>query len=133
MFLVIFLGACTYWDCRYRKIPILLLAAGIVLGTGIWMTREGLGWRTLLNVIPGVLLSLTAWLLPGQIGMGDGWMIAAAGAAYGWKESILLLEGGLLLMFPAAFFFVMIKRKKDHTLPFAPFMLGGYICQMLFF
>ena len=49
----------------------------------------------------------------------------------GWRESLLLLEGGLLLMVPAALFWMIIRKKRNQELPFAPFVLAGYLCRLV--
>lgn len=133
--LAVFLALCTYWDMRYRKIPLWLLVGGVLAGVAGTCFSKGICWNTIQDLfgglIPGFCVCLTARFLPGYVGMADGWMLMAAGELGGFKTGICLLEWGLILMFPIAFFWCAIKRKRDLELPFAPFIMGGFLWQIL--
>lgn len=131
----VFLAGCTYWDLRYRKIPFWFLLCGVFAGAAFIWIKNGIccesAQTVILGLLPGGCICFLSALVPGQIGMGDGWILMAAGAVGGWKMGIFLLEWGLICLFPAAFFWCVIKKKRNLKLPFAPFILGGYIWLIL--
>lgn len=92
-----------------------------------------MGTALLWNPAPGAALCLLALAVPKQLGTGDGWMLMAAGALGGWAESLFLLEGGLLLLFPAAFFLALVRKDRKRELPFAPFLLAACLCGLICF
>ncbi len=128
--MVVFLAVCSIVDIRFRRLPFWLLGAGLAGGTVLELLEHGAGTALLWNLVPGAVLILAALAAPKQLGIGDGWMLMAAGAASGWEMSLLLLEGGLFLMFPAAFFWAVIRKKRERELPFAPFMLAAGLCSL---
>ena len=135
MILAGFLTVCTYLDVRYRKIPFWFLLAGMFAGILSVCFTNGICWETIqilfCGLLPGIGICLAACFLPGKVGMADGWMIMAAGEIGGWKTGIFLLEWGLIFMFPIAFFWGVIKKKRNMELPFAPFLMGGFLWQIL--
>lgn len=128
---MIFLAVCSGLDIRFRKLPFWFLLLGMVVGTVLEFCENGIGETLFWNVLPGLILLLISFLLPSQIGGGDGWMLMASGAITGWEDSLLLLEGGLLIMFPVAFFWTVIRKERKKALPFAPFMLAAYLYKLI--
>ncbi len=131
--LVFFLVVCSILDLCSRRLPIRLLLAGVLLGTVLETLEHGMGTALLWNPAPGAALCLLALAVPKQLGTGDGWMLMAAGALGGWAESLFLLEGGLLLLFPAAFFLALVRKDRKRELPFAPFLLAACLCGLICF
>ncbi len=128
---MIFLAVCSGLDIRFRRLPFWFLLSGIVFGTVLEFCEDGIGGALFWNILPGLFLLLISLALPAQIGGGDGWMLMASGAIAGWEDSLLLLEGGLLVMFPVAFFWTVLQKKRKKTLPFAPFMLAAYLYKLI--
>ena len=126
--LVIFLAVCSGMDFRFRRLPFWFLLAGVLVGTALELLEHGTGPALFWNPFPGALFFLIALAAPKQLGTGDGWMLMAAGALAGWAESLFLLEGGLLLLFPAAFFWAVVRKKREQELPFAPVLLAACLC-----
>lgn len=127
-----FLTVCSVLDVRFRHLPVRFLLAGVILGTMLEFAENGMGMRMLWNLMPGAFLLLIHFAAPEQLGAGDGWMLMGGGALAGWDMGLLLLEGGLLLLFPAAFFRAVIRKKRKEELPFAPFMLASCLCSLVF-
>lgn len=131
--LAVFLAVCTVLDLCFRRLPLWLLLTGVLMGTVLEILEHGMGPALLWNLMPGLLLLLICFALPEQIGKGDGWMLMAAGALGGWAEGVLLLEGGLLFLFPVAFFWAVVRKKRKRELPFAPFMMAACLCSLTMF
>ena len=133
--LLVFLALCAAWDLHSGKIPLWLPLAEILTGAlsaaaGFSAEQREIG-DFLWGMVPGGLICAVSWLLKGQIGTGDGWILMAVGAVRGWKESAALLGSSLIMIFPVAFFWSVIRKKREKKLPFAPFIMGGYIWRML--
>ncbi|MCI8504716.1 MAG: hypothetical protein HFI67_00815 [Lachnospiraceae bacterium] len=131
--LTVFLAVCAVLDFCFRKLPFSLLLTGVFLGTVLEVLECGMGPALFGNLMPGILLLLICLALPEQIGRGDGWMLMAVGALGGWAKGVLVLEGGLLFLFPVAFFWAVIRKRRRQELPFAPFMMAAWLCSLTMF
>ena len=131
--LLVYLVSCSVWDLRFRRLPVWILSAGILLGTALEFLERGVNMSLLWNLMPGAGLCLLAVAAPAQLGMGDGWLLMGAGALAGWARGLFLLEGGLLFLFPAAFFWGVVRKKRKQEIPFAPFMLAACLSGLAVF
>ncbi len=129
-----FLGAFALRDCRYKKIP--LIPVGVLFVLGIIyqiIAGESSFPQVMLSLLPGLLLLLTAKLSRQAVGYGDGLVFIAAGTFLGLFATLFLALFSLILSALAGAFLMIFKKYhgKD-TMPFLPFVLGGYICLLLF-
>ena len=129
------LAICTVQDIRHKRIQVVVPAVGMVFGavTALWQggPAQGSVQGILMGLLPGLVVVLLALLLPGTIGTGDGLMLMAVGAACGAMTCIMVFLAGLMLAFPAAFFVGVVRGRRAYRLPFAPFLLGGYVCVII--
>ena len=127
---LIFLVLCTVTDLRRKQIwwPFALL---FLVGSALihLLCRDAKGISLLLCLLPGGLLLLTAWLTHEAIGYGDGWVVAACGAALGFQTVLEMLL--LALLFAAAWSGILLLKKKagrGDSFPFVPFLLAAHVC-----
>lgn len=126
--LILFLAVCAAQDIRNHTISFWFLCFGIFVGI---LLHWGNFITLFAGVFPGICLCLISHFLPEHIGAGDGWMLMGTGVIAGWRETLLLLQNGLFLMLPVALFWGVVKKERKRELPFAPFVMGGYLCQLI--
>lgn len=128
--LLLFLGYFAYTDGTTRKVGLLPLAAAFVSGAALQITAGEIRlYELALGCAVGVVLVLISYLSRGALGMGDALLFITSGAFLGIRENIFLLFFSLVLA--AVFSAVMLifrKRSLKDSFPFAPFILGGYVC-----
>ena len=128
-FMLAFLAACAFQDRKYGRISLILAGAG---GLTALLCRIISGQTVftdiLVSFIPGVLLALIAFASSQAIGFGDAAMAAVAGLFLGCSGCVLLLLISLAICAAASAALVILRKKtwKDQ-MPFAPFMLAGYV------
>ena len=72
----------------------------------------------LLSMGVGGVVAVMSVLSRGKMGMGDGMLILAMGSVLSVGE-LLGIHAGLQLC--------VFKKKRDEEIPFAPFLLAGYL------
>ena len=120
-------------DVRKKTLPVWLLAGfgvfGLVVQLAILRTSVLL---TLTGLLPGVILLVAAALTKEKIGYGDGALSCALGAWIGGPKAAGAVLSGLILggLFGTALI-VFRKKSSAHRIPFAPFLLVGYLLTWL--
>ncbi|MCM1569456.1 MAG: prepilin peptidase [Roseburia sp.] len=126
----IYLLLLSYFDCREKKVPCVLLTAGgtaVILAVGLEVLWGEKGWiEAVYGLFPGCLLILTS-VLTRKAGMADGIVLLVLGAAEGFKRSLLLLCGSLLLLASYSIVLILLRRAKmNSTIPYLPFVCIVY-------
>ncbi len=104
-------------------------AAGI-----LWRVLSGtISWELFTSLVPGVVCLAAAWMTRERIGYGDGFLLLSAGCHFEWADMLLLC----MLAVAAAGIFALIlciffHKGKDYEMPFAPFLVVGYVVGRLF-
>lgn len=119
----------TKTDIREKQIEILpslaVLGAALLLQlfryqTGILQTAAGL--------LPGCALWMVGRATREAVGYGDAVLLAVCGGCMGAWTAIELLLLGLMLLCPAAWIlFLRNRANRKKEIPFAPFLLAGYL------
>lgn len=127
-------------DTKTMRIPNWLTFGG--MGLGLLITYI-ISWQTgLINT--GVILLLFFLGMTGFVGLGDLKLLMAMVALQGWLPSLITLGLASLLLIIVKVknehYVVDMKRLKDKALasegvkvPFAPYLLAGYIMYLLYF
>lgn len=129
---VVFLAMNSWLDIRRREISLLLTV--VYAGCGIiYSILQGRKIQDVL--IPagiGILFLAAGLISRGAIGAGDCWILLALGALLDTETYIRMLCIGFFL---AAFWsgiLLVIRRKSRKTeIPLVPFLLAGYIGEIL--
>ncbi len=109
------------------------LAAGVAalllrLFGGIGAVTDGLAGA----LLGFAVVALLVFLSRGGMGWGDGTLMAGAGAALGWKLTILALYLGFMIGGLFALVLLMARRiRRKDALPLAPFLGLGAIASFL--
>ena len=124
---------CTVTDIRSRTIPVLFVAIVSFIGgiTELLFAFSGL-LEILSGLIPGALLFLLSFHKKAGIGMGDGILIMGTGVFCGFGRTVsLLLFGCLFAGITGGALAVFRKSSLKLSLPFAPFLMAGWILEMV--
>ncbi|MCF0133317.1 MAG: prepilin peptidase [Blautia sp.] len=89
-------------------------------------------WQLFLPLLIGtVMLILSIWT-KSAIGMGDALLLLALGLWMSMEELlIVMLLGTAGSGIYGALLLAVCRRKKEDTIPFVPFLLGGYVGGLL--
>lgn len=121
-------------DLRTREIPFSLNIALAVLGAA----RLALDYTHWYEYVIGfgavsILLLLIILISKGKaMGGGDAKLMAAAGLLLGWKGIILSFVLGCVLGSVIHLTVMAVKKSKDHTLAFGPYLSLGIYLSILF-
>ncbi len=130
IFLALFLGACSFFDLKTRRIGGGVLATGAVLSLGLCVYGLITGEKTVLSVLLGLLVGggavAVSLATKEKLGLGDALVLCISCPLVGALEGLV----ALLLSFIIAAFFsaigLLIKKfSLKHEIPFIPFLLAG--------
>jgi len=127
--LLIWLVILSIEDIKHKKVSLFfILVGGLLLFTfsivvGELSIRDRMG-----GIMIGGIIILISYITGGQIGMGDGFILATIGLSYGFLMNLSLLIYGLILSSMVSVILLTFKKaKKKSTIPFIPFLLAGYL------
>jgi leader peptidase (prepilin peptidase)/N-methyltransferase len=138
LFSVLLVVACI--DLSHQIVPDLITLPGIPLGVLCASTILPVGlMNSLLGIVlgGGILWGL-AWVSPyifGKEGMGGGdiKLMAMIGAFLGWKPTLLaIMIGALTGSFVGISLIALKMMRRDHYVPFGPFLAFGALVAMFF-
>lgn len=123
-----FLGAASIWDLKTKRIPNLLIVAGLIcaVGSSAFVSLEALGWSLGGAVLGAVLmLPFYNWNL---MGGGDVKLAGLIGAIVGFPGVIVAIALGLwigAIVIPTLLWSGVVKG--GDKVPFAPILTLGAI------
>ena len=127
--LLIFFFAAAIIDFQTGRLSIWFLISGMAAGLLLRFLSSGFSIKEFLfALIPGTALFLIALLTKQAVGYGDCLLILITGIFLGPERTILqffislLLAGGFSILL-----LVLQKKGRREDLPFAPFLLAGYV------
>lgn len=128
--ILLYLGILGIWDLRHRCVPTIWLMAGLLLLPGIGISRcmgNELQWtELLLGMIPGMVMTLVAWLTK-KAGYADGIVLLELGACLGYREVVVMFCFSLLLIaLASAVLLVLRKVGRNTKIPYLPFLFVVY-------
>ena len=123
-----FLGICSCYDLKLKKIPGWLLYTGILLGALYWGILKMAGqvsWAALpVSLLPGGVILFYSYITEGKIGIGDGLLVMPAGLMQQWQRCTAEIIGACLLTFFLAAGLLQ-KRKPKYPYPFCTVFSGS--------
>lgn len=127
------LGICSYQDLRSHRISMVWIALLAGVSASMAWQREGWGWVLITDLLPGIFLLGISYLTRGQVGTGDGFIVAFSGWGFGWELAVVGSWLALMAVSLVGITGVLLgKRKKEHRYPLIPFLfLAQGICVWL--
>lgn len=126
------LAAGSFFDIRWKRIPVLLLIIGGIGGVLCLIldnVAEGIGavfLNGLVGILPGAGMLLLSFLTEKKVGSGDGFVLMILGLLQGIGMVLLIFCIGLFLQSLWAVLLLVLKRADKQTcIPFLPFLLAG--------
>ncbi len=129
LILLLFLFICSYEDLRTRHINffVCIVTELIYIFILIFLNRFNFLY-IILGLIPGALIYLSSILFNGQIGKGDGIIIAVIGTMVGiLKVTRILLIAFILVLVICTPILIILRKSLKTRLPFVPFILLSFI------
>ena len=127
----IYIAFLAFEDIMKKTIPVSLLLFGILFIPAGLLTEGGESFSftdNALGIIPGAVLLVISYVSRGQIGIGDGVLVAQVGASLGLEVIVRILTAALMLITVlSAVMLIFGKLKRRSTLPFIPFIFAGYL------
>ena len=120
-------------DLKSHTIPVLPVLVFAAVMTAVHLSAGDLpAVRIFTGMLPGLFLLAVSLASRSSIGTGDGFAVAACGAAIGLSSELASLTAALVLC--CAYSIVLLIRKKagrKDTLPFLPFLTAGHILVLI--
>lgn len=109
--------------------PVFLAAAATVM---LFFTKDISLINSIIGIAEGVLLILISLLTKGEIGMGDGILLAACGLMLGGKDNLIMFFFACFSSAIVSALIMLIKKADKKTkIPFVPFMIPGFLIMVL--
>ena len=88
--------------------------------------------NSIIGIAEGLLLILISVMTKGQIGMGDGILLAACGLMLGGKDNFIMFFFACLFSAVVSGLIMLVKKADKKTkIPFVPFMITGFLVMVL--
>ena len=131
VFIVLVIEAVKDFRKKEVNIPVLgiLVVAAMVM---IFLGKDISVSNAIIGLAEGLLLILVSVMTKGQIGMGDGILLAACGLMLGGKDNLVMFFFACLSSAIVSVLIMIIKKAdKKTTIPFVPFMIPGFLIMVL--
>ena len=128
-----FFSISAYQDYRKRKINVYFLLTGGIIGLLVHLySMEFDIIEILFGMGIGIMILLYGFLLGGGVGFADGMILIVSGIFLGFEKNLEVFVAGLFLVGITSLFLSLIKKKgRTYRIPFAPFLLVGYLFVMV--
>ena len=128
-----FFSISAYQDYRKRKINVYFLLTGGIIGLLFHLYSMEFGIiEILFGMGIGIMILLYGFLLGGGVGLADGMILIVSGIFLGFEKNLEVFIAGLFLVGITSLFLSVIKKKgRTYRIPFAPFLLVGYLVLMI--
>ena len=128
-----FFSISAYQDYRKRKINVYFLLTGGIIGLLVHLySMEFDIIEILFGMGIGIMILLYGFLLGGGVGFADGMIPIVSGIFLGFEKNLEVFVAGLFLVGITSLFLSVIKKKgRTYRIPFAPFLLVGYLFVMV--
>ena len=131
VFIVLVIEALKDFRKKEVNIPVLgiLVVAAMVM---IFLGKDISVSNAIIGLAEGLLLILVSVMTKGQIGIGDGILLAACGLMLGGKDNMVMFFFACLSSAIVSVLIMIIKKAdKKTTIPFVPFMIPGFLIMVL--
>lgn len=122
----------SYWDLRYKAIPLLVTASAGGMGLLLSLLSQREGADLLWALVPGVVCLGVGRLTRQAIGYGDGFLLCAMGMYVSCESLLSICMTACMVAGVVALGLLAFRRKRGKDqIPFVPFLLVAAIMQCL--
>lgn len=122
----------SYWDLRYKEIPLLVTVGAGVMGLFLSFLGQREWLDLLWALIPGVVCLGIGRLTREAIGYGDGFLLCAMGMYLSCEQLLSVCMAAFVVAGVTALGLLAFRRKRGKDqIPFVPFLLVAAIMQYL--
>lgn len=127
------LTVCAIEDWYTKKITVLWPVTGLAIAAVIRLSDGSfLDWEYWIGVVIGMLLFLLAIVSREQIGKGDGLVLTVCGFCLGWKKTLLLMLGAMIMFLMVGVVSVICKNKRGNTvMAYVPFLWVMFMISLI--
>lgn len=124
-----FLFLASYYDIRYRTIPVkLFIVSGVLIVIYTMSEHRDMFGDCFAGAFIGVVLLLIGRITEESIGYGDGIVFILTGLLFGFRQNTLLLCVSLVVSTVYSVCLIVCRKGKNQTsIPFLPCVLIGSI------
>ena len=130
---LLFLIVVAARDIQVKRISVYALITGGLLSV-IYQVVEGKMDMLLIlgGVLTGGMFLLISRVTREGVGYGDSFLILILGIYLGFYQLLIVLSMAFFLLLCVALPVLWFKKmSRKYTLPFLPFLAGGYLCLIL--
>lgn len=128
------LTAISVADYKYKQIPNLLIAIGIISGGGLLILYGDpqVIWHIISAIIMGGFFALISVITKGALGMGDAKLISLVGLYLGMIGALAVIFVAIFLAGLLGLIILTFKIKdRKSTMPFAPFIFASIVVYII--
>lgn len=131
VFIVLIIEAITDFRKKEINIPASVILVFAAVGMYFWGKDISLT-NAIIGFAEGLILILVSVATKGQIGIGDGILLAAFGLMLGGRDNMVMFFFACLSSaFVSALMMIIKKADKKTRIPFVPFMVPGFLTMVL--
>ena len=127
---LLFLIIIAVRDIQTREISVVALVLGLFFSVGYHIvTRRMDVWSIFGGIFVGCIFMILSKVTKEGMGYGDSFVILILGIYLGFFDLLLVLSMTFFLLLCVSIPTLYIRKmSRTYTLPFLPFLAGGYIC-----
>lgn len=123
----------TYWDLRYRELPLVVSGVGGVVGIAMSIYQGREVEEIFLALLPGAVALFLGKITRQAIGYGDGVLITILGCYVPLEEVLFLcMFASVLAGIFALVLLIILRKKGTYEIPFVPFLFIAWVAKAIF-
>lgn len=127
-----FLGVNSWLDLRRKEVSLAAVLIFAAAGLFLRWNFHNISWEVFVSLGIGCFFLAISILTKGAMGLGDVWLLLALALVLDLQEFLMVVFSALMLCaLWGAVMLVIFRRNGKSEIPFAPFLLLGYVGGLL--
>jgi len=129
----IMLTVCAIEDWYTKKITVLWPVTGMMIAVVIRLSDGSFfAWEYWIGVLIGMFIFLLAIVSREQIGKGDGLVLVVCGFCLGWKQTLSLVLGAMIMFLIVGVMSIVYRNKSRNTvMAYLPFLWAIFMISLI--
>lgn len=129
----IMLTVCAIEDWYTKKISVLWPVTGMMIAVVIRLSDGSFfAWEYWIGVLIGMFIFLLAIVSREQIGKGDGLVLVVCGFCLGWKQTLSLVLGAMIMFLIVGVMSIVYRNKSRNTvMAYLPFLWAIFMISLI--